>query len=262
MTATETVQQLLRDGFILVFNQDSLDVVKTAEALQAAGFNNMEVTCRISQPLAKIGQVRQALPDFAVGAASLIDNPAVLETYNAAHADDPLPSVEQVVDAGADYLVSAGNFRAETFERFAGDVAMIPGCGTLTEILTQFGLGANLIKIFPAKQLGGPGFVKAIDAPTHKIVPIVPTGGTNAENIPDYVAAGVLVLGGSFSAIDKPTLAKITNEQDYDLLAAELKTIRSLVDDVRAKRWADIDFTNATVADISCATGRQFNLTR
>ena len=106
MTATETVQQLLRDGFILVFNQDKLDVVKTAEALQAAGFSNMEVTCRISQPLAKIEQVRQALPDFAVGAASLIDNPAVLETYNAAHADDPLPNIEQVVQCDIDQRVT------------------------------------------------------------------------------------------------------------------------------------------------------------
>jgi len=42
-----TITILLRDALILVFNQDKLDVVKTAEALIEAGVNNMEVTCRI-----------------------------------------------------------------------------------------------------------------------------------------------------------------------------------------------------------------------
>jgi len=260
MTTTDTVQRLLQDGFILVFNQDALDVVRTAAAVQAAGIGNMEVTCRIRQPLQRIAEVRKALPDLAVGAASLIDDPAFLQAYNAAHPDDPLPSVEQVIDAGASYVVSAGVFRPETFERFAGQVGLIPGCGTVSEIIAQFGLGANLIKIFPAKQLGGASFVKAIDAPTHKIVPIVPTGGTNTKNIPDYVAAGVLVVGGSFSAIDKATLATIIDRQDYDLLTAELKAVKSVLDGARAAQWPDLDLATATVDDVRRVTGRQFNL--
>ena len=47
MDITTVLTTLLRDGFILVFNQDKLDIVKTAEALLAAGIGNMEVTCRI-----------------------------------------------------------------------------------------------------------------------------------------------------------------------------------------------------------------------
>ncbi|MHC4563589.1 MAG: bifunctional 4-hydroxy-2-oxoglutarate aldolase/2-dehydro-3-deoxy-phosphogluconate aldolase [Planctomycetota bacterium] len=260
MGASESVQALLRDGFILVFNQDELDIVKTAAAVQQAGFVNMEVTCRIKQPVEKIEQLRRELPELVVGAASLIDSPDMLEVYNVLHADDPLPSVEQVVDAGVAYVVSAGNFRPETFGRYAGDIAIVPGCGTVSEIISQFALGANLVKIFPAKQLGGPGFVKAIDAPTHKIVPIVPTGGTTPENIPDYIAAGILVVGGSFSAIDKPTLAKIIDEQDYDLLAEQLKQIKQLMDNVRAAQWPSVDFATATPSDVTTATGRQFNL--
>lgn len=260
MTQTETVQHLLRDGFILVFNQDSLDVVKTAGAVADAGFSNMEVTCRIRQPLARLAELRRAMPDLAIGAASLIDNPSVLAAYNAAHTDDPLPSVDQAVDAGADYVVSAANFRPQTYDALAGRVGIIPGCGTVDEIITQFGLGANFVKIFPAKQLGGPTFVKAVDAPTHKTISLVPTGGTNADNIPDYIAAGVLVVGGSFSAIDKPTLAAIIDNQDYPLLTNELKAIKSLIDTARAAQYPDLDFAAARPADISGATGRHFNL--
>jgi 2-dehydro-3-deoxyphosphogluconate aldolase/(4S)-4-hydroxy-2-oxoglutarate aldolase len=254
-----TITTLLRDGFILVFNQDKLDVVKTAEALMKAGVHNMEVTCRIKQPLEKLSRLRKELPDFATGAASLIDSPEMLDVYNKAHPDDPLPSVAQVVEAGACYLVSAINFSDAGFEKFAGKLPMIPGCGSATEIVSQFSKAANLCKIFPAKQLGGPAFVKAIDPAIHKTISLVPTGGTNAGNIPDYVDAGVLVLGGSFSMIEKATMKKIINEQDYDLLADELKKIKELIDKVRAEKYPDIDFSSVSLEQISQATGRNFN---
>jgi len=259
MKVADTIRTLLRDGLILVFNQDKLDVVKTADALVKAGVNNMEVTCRISKPLEKIKRLRKELPDFAVGAASLIDSEGMLKIYNKARPDDPLPSVDEVADAGVNYLVSAANFRGETYEKYAGKVAMIPGCGTVTEIISQYAKGANLCKIFPAKQLGGPAFVKAIDPAIHKIISIVPTGGTNPSNMPDYIDAGVLALGGSFSMIEKETMKKIIAEQDYDLLAAELTKIKQLIDQLRAKKWLKLDFATAGLGQISEVTGRKFN---
>ena len=256
------IATLLRDGFILVFNQDRLDIVRTAEALLEAGIGNAEVTCRISRPLEKIERLRRELPEFVAGAASLIDQPAMLAAYNAAHPSDPLPSVEQAADAGAQYLVSAANFRPETLERFAGRVPMIPGCGTVSEIVSQFALGANFVKVFPAAQLGGPAFVKAIDPPIHKAISLVPMGGTNPVNIPEYVAAGVLVLGGSYSCIDKTVFGRIVETRDYARLADELKAVKRLVDEARAKQWPSIDFASASVEHIAEATGRDFNLGR
>ena len=255
-----TITTLLRDGFILVFNQDKLDIVKTAEALIKAGVNNMEVTCRINKPLEKLARLHKELPDFAAGSASLIDSPAMLDVYNKANPQDPLPSVQQVVDAGACYLVSAINFRAESFKKFAGTVPMIPGCGSATEVVKQFSKGANLCKIFPAKQLGGPGFIKAIDPAIHKTISLVPTGGTNPGNIPDYIDVGVLVLGGSFSMVEKATMKKIIDEKDYELLAEELTKIKQLIDKLRAEKYPDIDFATASVEQISRATGRNFNI--
>ena len=260
MDIKSIITTLLKDGFILVFNQDKLDIVRTAEALMKAGVNNMEVTCRINKPLEKLQRLRKELPDFAAGSASLIDSPAMLDVYNKAHPQDPLPSVQEVVDAGACYLVSAINFRNESFEKFAGKIPMIPGCGSVTEVVSQFSRGANLCKIFPAKQLGGPGFVKAIDPAIHKTISLVPTGGTNSGNIPDYIDAGVLVLGGSFSMIEKATLKKIIDEQDYNLLAEELTRIKQLIDRLRAEKYPDINFSTASIEQISRSTGRNFNL--
>lgn len=260
MDVKSTITTLLRDGLILVFNQDQLDVVKVASALIKAGLNNMEVTCRISKPLEKLSRLRKELPDFVAGVASLIDSSEMLTVYNKANSQDPLPSVQQAADAGAQFLVSAGNFALRTYQKFAGKLPMIPGCGTVTEIIDQFSKGANLCKVFPAKQLGGPAFVKAIDPAIHKTISLVPTGGTNADNIPDYIDAGVLVLGGSFSMIEKGTMRKIIDQQDYSLLADELSKIKQLIDKQRVDKFPDIDFAKASLDQVSQATGRNFNI--
>jgi len=260
MNIQDTITTLLKDGFILVFNQNKLDIVKTVEALLKAGINNMEVTCRINKPLEKLARLRKELPDFAAGTASLIDWPEMLDVYNKANSQDPLPSVREVVDAGASYLVSAVNFSGDSYKKYAGQLPIIPGCGSATEVVSQFSKGANLCKIFPAKQLGGPAFVKAIDPAIHKTISLVPTGGTNPGNIPDYINAGILVLGGSFSMIEKATMNKIIDEQDYDLLAKELTIIKQLIDNLRAEQYPDIDFTKASIEQISSSTGRNFNI--
>jgi 2-dehydro-3-deoxyphosphogluconate aldolase/(4S)-4-hydroxy-2-oxoglutarate aldolase len=137
---------------------------------------------------------------------------------------------------------------------------MIPGCGSANDIVSQFSKGANLCKIFPAKQLGGPAFVKAIDPAIHKTISLVPTGGTNPGNIPDYIDVGVLVLGGSFSMIEKAAMKKIIDEQNYDLLAKELTTIKQLINKVRTEKYPDIDFASASLEQISLGTGRNFNI--
>lgn len=261
MHIKSAITTLLRDGFILVFNQDKLDIVRTADALMKAGVNNMEVTCRIKRPLEKLARLRKELPDFVAGAASLLDWPGMLDVYNKANPRNPLPTLQQAVDAGACYLVSPVNFSNESFEKFAGRIPMIPGCGTATEIVSQFSKGANLCKVFPAKELGGPAFIKAIDPAIHRTISLVPTGGTNIGNIPDYIDAGVLVLGGSFSMIEDATMNKIIDEQDYALLAKELAAIKQLIDDLREEKYPELDFVKDSVEQISQVTGRNLNVT-
>ncbi|MGD0551322.1 MAG: bifunctional 4-hydroxy-2-oxoglutarate aldolase/2-dehydro-3-deoxy-phosphogluconate aldolase [Sedimentisphaerales bacterium] len=260
MDIKTTVQVLIRDGFILVFNEDRLDIVKTAESLLEASIGNMEVTCRIKKPLEKLSRLRKELPEFVAGAASLIDYPEMLNIVKRNNTDAPLPSVDDVVNAGAHYLVSAANFRKATYEKYTGKLLIIPGCGSATEIVTQFSLGANFCKVFPAKELGGPAFIKAVDPAIHKLISLIPTGGTNAQNIGDYIEAGVLVLGGSFSAIEKPLFQKIVEQQDYKLLACELKKTKELIDSKRSQKWPKLDFAKASIEQISKVTGRNFNI--
>ena len=194
------------------------------------------------------------------GAASLVDLSLMRRTYNTSNPETPIPSIDQAVEAGADYLVSAINFTERTYRKYAGVLPICPGCGTATEIATQYDLGANFCKLFPASVVGGVNYIKSIDPAIHKAISIMPTGGTTAANIPDYIAAGVLILGGSFSMIDKPTFAKIVEEQDYDLLAVELKKVKDLIDEKRAEQYPGLDFKTASIEEIEAATGRIFKV--
>jgi len=260
MDAGQTVHRLVRDGFILVYNQDGLDVVETAEALAGAGIGNLEITCRIRKPLEQIRRLRRAMPGFCIGAASLVDAPPVLRRYNARFPSDPLPTLDEAVDAGADYLVSALGFRGDAYRKYAGRIAMVPGCGTVTEIVGQYARGANLCKLFPAREIGGPAYVRAIDPAIHRLISIVPTGGTGEDNIPDYVRAGVLVLGGSFSMIPGEALGAILGGGDYGLLSREIGRVKALIDGCRSRQYPGVDFSTDSLQRICEATGRCFNL--
>ena len=60
--------------------------------------------------------------------------------------------------------------------------------------------------------------------------------------------------------IEKATMKKIIDEQDYELLAKELTAIKLMIDRLRQEKYPDLDFTKATLEQISQTTGRNFNL--
>jgi len=66
-------------------------------------------------------------------------------------------------------------------------VPVFPGAFTPTEICRAWDLGAAMVKVFPADQLG-PSYLKAVKAPLPH-VKLMPTGGVNLETVAGY--AGV-----------------------------------------------------------------------
>ena len=259
-SVTSTLETLVRDGFILVYNSETLDIVETAKALQKAGIDNMEVTCRIKDAAAKLKRLKKEVPGFKAGAASLVDYPTTVTRFNKTNPTKAIPTIQEFVDAGADYLVSAVGFRAETYAKYSAKLPMTPGCATGTEVLTQYELGANFCKLFPASIVGGVKWLDAVEPAIHRIIPIMPTGGTTLENIPDFANTGTLIFGGSFSMIAKDTLKKIETEQDYALLASEFAKIKQAIDAARAKKYPSLNFKTATLTEIEKATGRDFNV--
>ncbi len=70
---------------------------------------------------------------------------------------------------------------------------VMAGALTPTEILTAVGLGADVVKIFPAS-LGGPSYFRALRGPLPD-VPLMPTGGVTPGNIGEWLDAGAVAVG-------------------------------------------------------------------
>lgn len=109
--------------------------------------------------------------------------------------------VEVARDAGARYLVSPGlDARVVEAARDAG-LPILPGVATPSEVQLAVSLGLTWVKAFPATWLGV-GWFKHIRGPFPQVT-FVATGGLDASNVADYLAAGVRVAAVG-SALEDP----------------------------------------------------------
>jgi 2-dehydro-3-deoxyphosphogluconate aldolase/(4S)-4-hydroxy-2-oxoglutarate aldolase len=125
-------------------------------------------------------------------------------------------SVEQVetaARAGARYIVSPNTNQAviEATKRLG--LVSIPGAMTPTEILNACSYGADIVKLFPADNLGY-AYIRNIRAPLCH-VPLLATGGVNPETIPKFFDAGVEAVGTGVSIIRSDLL----QNGDYDAMS-------------------------------------------
>ena len=101
---------------------------------------------------------------------------------------------EAAVRAGAEYLVTPYLVpEAADVARQSG-VLLVMGASTPTEIARAMELGAGLVKVFPANPLGGPEYIRAIRGPMPE-VPLWVSGMVGLGDVPEYLAAGVRVVG-------------------------------------------------------------------
>lgn len=98
----------------------------------------------------------------------------------------------EAMDAGASFVVSPAFIPGLVAASGGTPVAL--GAATPTEALRAHEEGAAFVKVFPAAQLGGPGFVKALRS-VYPMIEIMPTGGIEADNLASYFAAGAVCCG-------------------------------------------------------------------
>ncbi|MFW0736463.1 bifunctional 4-hydroxy-2-oxoglutarate aldolase/2-dehydro-3-deoxy-phosphogluconate aldolase [Flavobacterium sp. T12S277] len=97
---------------------------------------------------------------------------------------------------------------------FKNNIYWIPGAATLNEILHANKLGAEIVKLFPADKIGGPGYVKAIRAPFPNLK-IMPTGGVTLEesNLKSWFKSGVVCVGIGSNLFTKEMMLDLSYEQ-------------------------------------------------
>jgi 2-dehydro-3-deoxyphosphogluconate aldolase/(4S)-4-hydroxy-2-oxoglutarate aldolase len=101
-------------------------------------------------------------------------------------------AADAVVAAGARFLVMP--HVDPELVRWSAErgVPAFPGAMTPTEVLGAWRAGAAAVKVFPAATLG-PRYLRELRGPLDE-VPLLPTGGIDASNAADFLAAGAVAV--------------------------------------------------------------------
>jgi len=111
-------------------------------------------------------------------------------------------------------------------------IPWMPGCATLSEINLAEELGVEVVKIFPAKEIGGPAFVKAIKGPC-PWTSIMPSGGVSpdAENLKAWFDAGVTCVGMGSQLFPE----NLIKDKKFDELSQKIKETVDLIKQLKKK---------------------------
>jgi 2-dehydro-3-deoxyphosphogluconate aldolase/(4S)-4-hydroxy-2-oxoglutarate aldolase len=191
MEKREVLNRIINEGLIPVIRVASArEAIDVADAIMEGGVSFIEITMSVQGAIDVIKELTQKYKEeIIMGAGTVLDS----ETGRAA------------LLAGAQFIVSPTlNLNLiQLAHRYSAVV--IPGAMTPTEILTAWNAGADMVKVFPAAQLGGPEYIKALRGPLPQIL-LVPTGGVNLENAGTLIKAGASAIGVGGELVDKKAI--------------------------------------------------------
>ena len=184
------------------------EVLPVGRALFEAGFRLIEIPLNSPNPIESIRRLASELGDSAhVGAGTVLRGADVAE----------------IAAAGGSLIVSP-NANADVIRATkAAGLVSGPGVATPTEGFSALDAGADLLKLFPAEQIG-PAVIKAWRAVFPKDVPLVPVGGITPTNMASFVAAGAGGFGLG-SALYKPGMTAADVRQTADAFVAAWRSI-------------------------------------
>ena len=204
------LNRILEEKIIAIVRLDTTKVfMQVAEALKVGGISIIEFT--FSMPAA-LDMLKEAAAHFGkevlLGAGTVLDP----ETARAA------------ILAGAEFIVTpAVNLETiQVCKRYGKPI--VAGAMTPSEMLTVWEAGADLVKVFPASNLGGPAYIKAVRAPLPQLR-LVPTGGVGADNAAQYLEAGAAAVAVGGSLVDKIAVAK----GDWEAITVEAQRLVEVV---------------------------------
>lgn len=209
---------MIEAGIIPVFNHADIDVcIHVVNACYDVGLRVFEFTNRGNEAkdvFVKLkAYVKSNLQDFLLGAGTIMN----AEDAHFYIKNEATFIVAPCLDIEVGQIATDSN------------VAWIPGCGTLTEIMTARRAGADIIKIFPGSVLGS-AFVSSVLGPVPDLK-LMPTGGINPveKDLKEWFDAGVVCVGMgsqlfSKALINKGAFAELTNN---------IKVAKEIVEKIR-----------------------------
>ena len=193
----DTINVIRATGVVPVFyNSDAEKTKQIVKACYDGGIRAFEFTNRgdgahrVFRDV--IDYVRKECPDMAFGAGTMLD----------------APTAALYIQLGADFLVSPCLVEEIVPLANRRGIPYSPGCGSVTEIVHAMELGCDLVKVFPAGNVGGPSFVKNILAPLPWAM-VMATGAVEPteENLKAWAQSGVTAVGMGSKLFPKDLVA-------------------------------------------------------
>lgn len=221
MSIEDVIRRIGEIGIVPVVRASSVDEANRAvEAICAGGIASVEITMTVPNAVSVIRELTQHRgKDVLIGAGTVT---------NAAQA-------ESCILAGAQFLVSPGLSTAVLAEAKNHSILAIPGALTPTELMSAQEHGASLVKIFPCGNVGGAKYLKSLKAPFPQAM-LIPTGGVNATNAADFIAAGAFALGVGADLVDATALREGNLEKITNAARELVKAVSSARAALKAKK--------------------------
>jgi 2-dehydro-3-deoxyphosphogluconate aldolase / (4S)-4-hydroxy-2-oxoglutarate aldolase len=183
----KTLHDALRQKILPAVTFSSIDeVLPVTEAFLRGGLNTIEITFRTAVAADSIGLIRKNYPDMHVGAGTLLS------------ADQ----VQEAIEAGAEFGLAPGLNPSVCSYAAENNFPFVPGVMTPSEMELAAEMGFRILKLFPAAQIQGAEFLKALNSTyTQLQLAFIPMGGVSIKNIQDYLQLeNVIAVGGSWLA--------------------------------------------------------------
>lgn len=214
-TRIQVALKMAETGMIPVFYHKDIDICKKVlKACYEGGVRVFEFTNRgdyAHEVFTELNKyAAKELPEMILGVGSVVD----------------AGTTSLYIQLGTNFIVSPvlNEDMAKVCNR--RKISWSPGCGSVTEISKAEELGAEIVKIFPGSQVGGPKFVEAVKGP-FSWSSIMPTGGvdTSEENLAAWFKAGVTCVGMGSQLITKDMIEK----GDYQKLTDECRKALEII---------------------------------
>ena len=200
-------EALKQCGLIAILRGIRPDEVESiGKVLYDAGFRIIEVPLNSPEPFESIRVLRDILPANCMVGAGTVLSPA---------------QVLQVKDAEGQLIVMPHSDPEVIRAATAAGLASAPGVATVTEAFAALAAGADILKMFPAEQLG-PVVVKAWRAVIPASVMLAPVGGITPASLKEFVAAGASAFGLG-SALYKPGMSAEQVKQNAEAFVSAWK---------------------------------------
>ncbi|MDI6782574.1 MAG: bifunctional 4-hydroxy-2-oxoglutarate aldolase/2-dehydro-3-deoxy-phosphogluconate aldolase [bacterium] len=146
MEKKQIIEKIKKIRLIPVIRASSPEeALQIVQAVYTGGISIIEITMTVPNAISVLKRVHQEYGEKVMLGAGTILN---LEQANAA------------ISAGAQFIVSPALIEEIIPEVHRAEKVVIPGALTPTEIVRAWTAGADMVKIFPCGNLGGPPILK------------------------------------------------------------------------------------------------------